>query len=456
MYALALCQLMVVVDGTVVNLALPVIASEFGVGIAQAGWISTSYLLAVAGFLLLFGRISDVVGHKRILLAGITTFTVASALCAGAHSFQQLVLFRVAQGIGSAMIGPAVLSLMTINFAGTAERVRALTTYNIVSSVGAAVGLIVGGLLTQSASWRMVFAINLPLGVLLLTATWRWLTNVRSETARFNVIGSLLSISGVTLAVYSLIEVGRAGLTNTTIATALLGATCLFALVVVEAGSSHPMVPITAFRDRSIIGGLLVRLFISGSVFGCLYFISFLLREGLKFSPAQCAFALLPIPVVSTICSRTSRRLLDSVSAPTVVVLGLALVAVGALWLAGVTHFDRQAPGYPGLFPGLCLLAAGVGLTFPAIGLMVLREGDRHAGIRSAVFNLAQQVGNPLGLAVMIGLSGALTRSAASLQHEASGLSMKHFEIAFLWAFSSSALAAIWSYWFLVRKMRGK
>lgn len=210
------------------------------------------------------------------------------------------------------------------------------------------------------------------------------------------------------------------------------------------------MLPIEAIRDRLIVGGLIVRLLISGSVFGCLYFISFLLREGLAFSPAQCAFALLPIPVVSTICSRWCRRLLNSIPAPNVVVAGLALVATGALCLAGAAHFHGLAPGYASLFPGVCMLAAGVGLTFPALGLMVLRHGDHNAGMRSALFNLAQQVGNPLGLAAMIGLSGALSGGAATRSLDVAGVSMVRFEIAFLWAFASSALAAAGCYWLLV------
>jgi EmrB/QacA subfamily drug resistance transporter len=411
-------MLMIVLDATVVNVALPTIQDDLGFSTSSLAWVVNAYLIAFGGLLMLAGRLGDLVGRRTIFLAGLAVFTVASLLCGTAQSQEMLVGARFLQGIGGAMTSGVILGMIVTMFPEPREQAKAIGVYAFVASAGGSVGLLAGGVLTQSINWHWIFFLNLPIGVATAVLARRLLPRDRGIgfSAGADVPGAVLVTSALMLGVYTIVKpaaedgwgAGR------TLALGAVSLALLVAFVAREATARTPLMPLRVFRSRNVTGANLIQVLSVAGMFGMFFLGSLYLQRILGYDPLQIGLAFLPVTIVmGTLSLRYSERLVTRFGARTTLVPGLVLI------MAGLALFT-QAPvdgGYVAdVMPSMVLLGTGAGLCFPALMTLAMSGATpSDAGLASGLVNTTAQVGGALGLAVLATLSAS--RSTRLIGH---------------------------------------
>jgi EmrB/QacA subfamily drug resistance transporter len=404
-----LAQLMVVLDLSIVNVALPDMQTALGFSPTGLSWVLNAYSLAFGGLLLLGARTGDLVGRRPTFLAGITVFTLASLAGGFAADGTALIAARAVQGIGAAFAAPATLSLLTTMFPEGRERTRALGLYTAVSVGGVSFGLVAGGILTEIASWRWVMLVNAPIGVAVATLAWMAVPHTPRRTGRFDLPGAVTSTTGVSGLVYGFVHAAAHGWGDPVTLVAIVGgAALLVAFVLLERRAAEPITPLSLFASRTRSGALLSRMFLMAGAMGAFFYLTQYLQDVLGFSPIQAGLAFLPMTAGVFVASQSSSRyLVEHFGDRPVMIAGAVLSLASLVWLTGLD----AASGYGDVVVALVLLGLGNGLAFVPLTSAALHGVQAHeAGAASGLVNVAQQIGSALGLAGLVTVSGHASR----------------------------------------------
>ena len=413
---IATAQLMVMLDLTIVNIALPAIQHALGFSLTNLSWVIDAYVLAFGGLLLFGGRTGDLFGRRTMLIAGIALFTLAS-LAGGLASGQAwLITARTVQGLGAAIASPTALSLVVTTFPEGHARHRAMAIYAGMSGAGGALGLLLGGALVDVASWRWVFFVNVPIGIALIVPAPLALPRGSRSSRQLDLPGALLITASMTALVYGLERAPSVGWSSTTalvsFAAALIG---LVAFGVVEQRSRGALVPLNFLAHRGRAVGYAMMFLLGGAMLSVLYFLTQFLQNVLHYSPIHAGLAYLPLPFSVAIFSQVVSRLVGRFGVRPFLTVGPLLV-IGGLWTASSLHAGST---YAPVFVALTLLGVGMGLSFVPLTLnAVASVGNRQAGLASGLLNTSQQLGGSVALAALVSVAATATRH--SLAHVAS------------------------------------
>jgi EmrB/QacA subfamily drug resistance transporter len=411
---LLLCatQFILVLDVSVATVALPTIRDELGFSAEDLQWIITGYALTFGGFLLLGGRAADLLGRRRVFVAGLALFVAASLLAGLAQSAVMLVGARLLQGLGGALVSPAALSLLTTTFAEGPARNRAMGVWGAVAAGGGAAGLLLGGVLTELLSWRWVFLVNVPIGAAVLALAPRLLTESRSpDRSRIDVFGALLATGALLLLVFGLTSGEREGFgAPVTLLCLAVGVLLLVAFVAVERRTAHPLVPLGIFRRASLDGANIVFLAVSAVIAGMSFFGTLYLQGTLGFSPIETGLAFLPTTLTIMVVSAVVARVVDRTGPRALLAAGALLMLAGMLLLS---RLSADGDYLADALPGFLLTALGLGLSFTT-GMLAATAGigEAEQGLASGLVNTSQQIGQALGLAVLATVAAAVTGGA--------------------------------------------
>jgi EmrB/QacA subfamily drug resistance transporter len=402
---IATAQLMVVLDATIVNVALPHIQGALGFSGSNLEWVVNAYALAFGGLLLLGGRAGDLLGRRRIFIAGIVLFSLASLLGGFATDQAWLLAARAAQGVGGALAAPTALSLIAVTFAEGPPRNRAMGVYSAMSVAGGAVGLIAGGLLVQYLSWRWVFFVNLPIGLVIALAAPRVLPESSRRRGAFDVPGAITGSLGLGALVYGLSNAatspqGVSHWGDTTVIVSLAAAAVLLvAFGFIEVRSRNALVPVRVLRSRDRSGSYLISLCVGTALFGMFFFLTLFLQDVWGYSALGTGLAYLPMVGVIMVASAVGAQLVPRIGARPLLLAGSVVATGGMFWLSRINEHSHYASG---LLGPMMLTALGIGLIFVPASLVALTKvADEDAGIASSLLNTGQQVGGALGLAVL-------------------------------------------------------
>ena len=412
LYVLCVGMLMIVLDATVVNVALPSIQSELGFSQSSLAWVVNAYLIAFGGLLLLAGRLGDLLGRKRVFLAGLGVFTVASLVCGVAQSQEMLVAARFVQGVGGALTSAVILGMIVTMFPQPREQAKAIGVYGFVASAGGSVGLLVGGVLTQSISWHWIFFVNLPIGIATAVLATRLLETDEGIGLRrgADIPGAVLITSSLMLGVYTIVkpaaDYGWGAGRTLGLGAASLG--LLAAFVVREARAANPLIPLRIFRSRTVSGANLVQALLVAGMFGMFFLGALYMQRVLGYDALQIGLAFLPATIVMGVLSlRYSERLIMRFGAHRTLLPGMVLIGVG---LAVFSQAPVDGSYVRDVLPVMVVLGLGIGTAFPALMTLAMSGATpADAGLASGLVNTAVQVGGALGLAVLATLSA--TRS---------------------------------------------
>jgi EmrB/QacA subfamily drug resistance transporter len=413
-----LAQFMVVLDATVVNVALPSIQRGLHFSPASLPWVVNAYTLIFGGFLLLGGRAADLVGRKRLFVIGVALFSAASLLNGLAQSSGMLIVGRGIQGLGGALVSPAALSIITTTFVDQESRTKALGVWSAIAAGGGAVGLILGGALTQLASWQWIFIVNVPVGLATLALAFRFVPESRADLQHrsFDLAGAFTVTSGLVVLVYAIVKAQTfgwgSGRTLGLIAVALV---LLAVFVVVEQRSVAPLIRLSIFRVKTITIADAVLLLVASGLFGMFFFASLYVQEILGYSPLRAGLAFLPVTGGIAVGAGLAQQLVKRAGIRNVAVGGIVLATAG---MAILTQLPVHGSYAANLLPGLIPMSIGMGLVFVPITLMATGGvSDNDSGLASGLFNTAQQVGGSLGLAILSTLAASRTSSVLGGLH---------------------------------------
>jgi EmrB/QacA subfamily drug resistance transporter len=432
---LAMTQFVIVIDASIVNVALPSIGAHLHFARADLSWVVNAYTLTFGGFLLLGGRMADLLGRRRMFMLGLVLFSLASLAGGIAQSEGWLIAARAIQGLGAAIVSPAALSIVTTTFAEGVERNRALGIWGAVAGAGGAAGVLLGGVLTSGLSWRWVLFVNVPIGILAAMLAPRTLLESRAEgeTKTFDLPGAVTVTAGLALLVYAVVDAVNSGWGSTTTLLRLAGAAILLiAFLAIELRQRHPLMPFSIFRLRTLRGANIVGLLIGMSLFSMFFFISLYLQNVLHYSPIRAGLSYLPLAIGIILSAGAASQLVTRLGFKPPLMAGLLLIAGGLLWFSQV-----RAPGgsYAADVLGPSLLAAvGLGFAFVPVTIAAVTGTEPHeAGLASGLINTSQQVGGALGLAILATVANSRTQSLfhAGVHNPAVALT-KGFDRAFL------------------------
>jgi EmrB/QacA subfamily drug resistance transporter len=447
---LAMTQFVVVIDASIVNVALPSIGAALHFSRDDLTWVVNAYTLTFGGFLLLGGRMADLLGRRRMFMVGLVVFSLASFAGGIAQSEGWLIAARAVQGMGAAIVSPAALSIITTTFAEGSERNRALGIWGAVAGAGGAAGVLLGGILTSGLSWRWVLFVNVPIGLIAAALAPRTLLESRREGAghSFDIPGAVTVTAGLALLVYAVVDAVNVGWGASRTILCLAGAAVLLiAFIAIEMRQSDPLMPFTIFRLRTLRGANIVGLLIGMSLFSMFFFISLYLQDVLGYSPIKAGVAYLPLAVGIILAAGGASQLVTRLGFKIPLIAGLLLITGGLLWFS-------QVPATGGSFVadvlGPSLLAAvGLGFAFVSVTIAAV-TGTRpnEAGLASGLINTSQQVGGALGLAILATVANTQTKDVLlSGVHNTSIALTKGFDRAFLigagFAFAGAILAAV-------------
>ncbi|MFD9329666.1 MFS transporter [Streptomyces sp. NPDC060065] len=426
---IAAAQLMVVLDATITNIALPAIQTDLGVSDSNLAWIVNSYALAFGGLLLLGGKAGDLFGRRKMFQVGIAVFTLASLLGGLAPNEGLLIGARILQGAGAALAAPSALALITTTFPAGKPRNTAMGVYAGMAGIGATVGLLMGGVLTDVLDWRWVFFVNIPIGLAVLAGT-RTLVEAERHVGRLDVPGAITGTGGLIALVYGITRGGEHGWTGgLTLVSFGAAAVLLAVFLVVQARTAHPMMPLRLFKDRSRWGSYATMLFIGAGMFATFYFLTLYMQLILGYSPVRTGFAYLPFSFGMAAAAGISSKLVARFAPRVIAGPGLLVAAMGMLWFATLEPDSSYAAH---LMPAMFVTALGLGASFVPMTLGAV-SGVSHedTGIASALLNTAQQIGGALGLAVLSTISTSaandkLPEAATALYR---GLATKDFAL---------------------------
>ncbi|MFD5818548.1 MFS transporter [Streptomyces sp. NPDC127038] len=412
---IASCQLMVVLDITIVNIALPHIQTSLGFSTENLSWVINAYTLTFGGLLLLGGRSGDILGRRRMFIFGVLLFVFASLLGGLSQESWQLLAARSLQGVGGAIASPTALSLITTTFREGPERNRAFGVFAAVSAGGSAIGLLAGGVLVEWLDWRWVFFVNVPIGLLIVLATPRYIKESERHPGHFDLVGALTSTLGMVLLVYGFIRASEKGWSNP-LTLASFGAALVFliAFIAVERRSRQPITPLWMFRDRNRSGVYAMMLSLSAAIFGMFFFLTLFVQNILGFSPLKAGFAFLPVSVIIAIGAGVASNLLPKFGPKPFMAVGAILAALGLGWL---TLTDVNSTYLGSILGPTLVFGFGMGLQFVSLTLMAVSGVQpKDTGAASGILNATQQVGGSLGLSVLVTVFGTASRNEATNQ----------------------------------------
>jgi EmrB/QacA subfamily drug resistance transporter len=443
---LALAQLMVVLDATIVNIALPSAQRALGFNVADRQWVVTAYALAFGSLLLLGGRLADIAGRRRTFLIGLAGFAIASAVGGAAGNFGTLIAARAAQGAFGALLAPSALSLLTVTFTAPKERGRALAVFSAVSGGGAAIGLLLGGLLTQFLSWRFCMYVNVIFAIVAFAGGITVLTEPAARNRPHLNAASVITVSaGLFAVVFGFSRAETSGWTATvTLGSLAAGVVLLVAFVLLQARVASPLLPLRVLANRNRSGAYLAIFTVGISIFGLFLFTTYFLQQNLRFSAVQAGLAFLPMTFVLAIAAQLSaRRLLPKVGPRATIAPGLFLAAVGAYLLTriGVTSDYLNL-----VLPATLVFGAGLGLTISAsIATATAGIEPADAGVASAMVNVGQQVGGSIGTSLLNTIAAsAIASFAVAHARSAAPLAVLHgYHVGFTWSAAILLTAAI-------------
>ncbi len=412
---LAAAQFVVVLDASIVNVALPSIGRDLQFSQDDLSWVINAYTLTFGGFLLLGGRMADLLGRRRLFLGGLILFGIASLAGGLAQNAGQLIAARAVQGLGAALLSPAALSLVTVMFAEGADRNKAFGVWGAVAGSGGAVGVLLGGMLTEWAGWEWVLFVNVPIALVAAALAPRLLPESRNDGARhFDVAGAVSITAGLSILVYALIDATNVGWGSTQTLGLIAVALALIAgFVAIELRSRAPLMPFPGiFRIRTISGINLTALFIAMALFSMFFFVSLYMQQVLGFDALEAGLAYLPLALGIIVSAGIASQLTTRFGFKPILIAGLLLTAGGLAW------FSQVSPGgsYVGdvLFPSL-LAAFGLGFAFVPMTIAAVSGVDGHeAGLASGLINTSQQIGGALGLAILATIANGRTGDAAA------------------------------------------
>ncbi|WP_436789486.1 MFS transporter [Yinghuangia sp. YIM S10712] len=408
---LAGAQLMIVLDATIVNIALPDIRGALGFSEASLTWVMNAYTLTFGGLLLLGGRLGDLLGRRKMFIWGLLVFTLASLLGGFAQNEATLLAARALQGVGGAFTAPAVLSLVTTTFKEGAERNKALGVYAAVSGMGAAVGLLAGGFLTEYANWRWVMFVNVPIGIGLALAIPRVFPADKIAEAgrglgRFDIPGAITSTVGVSALVYGFIRAAEESWSDSvTLVAFVLAAVFIALFIAIELRTRQPLLPLRLFLNKTRTGGYLVMMLAGAGMMSTFFFLTLFMQneELLDLSPVLAGTAYLPLTVGVITSAQVTSRLITTRGPRPFLIVGPLVAGAGLLWLS---FLETDSNYWSGILPGVVLMGFGMGAVFVSI-MTTATAGiaAEDAGIGSAVLNVTQQIGGTIGLAVLATIS---------------------------------------------------
>jgi len=411
-------QLMIILDLTVVNIALPHIQTGLNFSAASLSWVLNAYTLTFGGLLLLGGRAGDILGRRRVFLAGIALFTLSSLAGGLATTDWMLLVARALQGVGGALASPAVLALVVGSFTEGRERTRALGIYSAVAMGGASLGLVLGGVITEWLSWRWVLFVNVPVGIVVLAVTPLFVTESARQPGRFDLTGAVTSTGGMTALVYAFIRAAASGWGDRVAVAAFAVAVVLLGLfLLTEARARQPITPLRLFADLGRSGSYLARLLLVAGMFGMFFFLTQFVQEILGFSPLAAGVAFLPLTLTVFGVSRAAPRLIPRFGGTRLMLAGMLPVIAGMAWLAQVSAGTSYLAGILG---PMLLLGTGMGLVFvPLTAASLAGVAPADSGAASSMVNVMQQVGGSLGLAILVTVFGTAFRHAGGGAHHA-------------------------------------
>jgi EmrB/QacA subfamily drug resistance transporter len=425
-----IAQFMVILDATVVNVALPSIQKDLGLSEANLQWIVNAYTLVFGGFLLLGGRAGDLLGRKRLFLAGVVVFTVASLLNGLATNSTWLISTRALQGLGAAFISPAALAIISTIFSEGKERGKALGVWAAIASGGSAVGLVLGGVLTQAFSWPWIFYINVPIGIAAFILSLRLIPESMDEEAErsFDITGAVTVTGGLMTLVYAIVKAQSDGWTSAvTLGTFAGAAILLVAFIVTELRATAPLVRLSIFRVRSLRAANVVMFLVASGLFAMFFFNSLYLQRVLGYGPLKAGLAFLPFTAGIIVSAGLASQFAPRIGVRPVAVAGMILTALGMALLARIPIHGAYVAD---VMPSILLTSLGLGAVFVPLTLIAttgLEDSDQ--GLASGLFNTSQQIGGALGLAI-------LSTLAASRSPGSDKAALVH---GFHWAFAGAA-----------------
>ena len=439
-------SLMVVLDTTIVNVALPSISADLGFSQSSLAWVVNAYLLTFGGFLLLGGRLGDLFGHRRLFLAGILLFTFASVACGLAQSQAVLVAARAVQGLGGAVASAVSLSLMMVLFTEPAERAKAMGVFGFVASGGGSIGVLLGGVLTDTLDWHWIFLVNLPIGVAVLLLSRRLLPAAApaGSDSGLDVAGAVTVTAALMLAVYAIVNGNDVGWVSARTISLLAVAAALFGLfVAIEARAPFPLVPLGLFRLRTLATANVIGVLWAAAMFAWFFLSALYLQRVLGYSPLKVGLAFLPANLIMGAFSLgLSARLVLRFGIRAPLAIGLVLAAMGL-----VTFALAPVPGQCVLdvLPGMMLLGLGAGIAFNPVLLAAMSDVDpSEAGLASGIVNTAFMMGGALGLAILASLAAARTDASSAGSGSLTALDEGYhaaFVVGALFALTAAALA---------------
>jgi EmrB/QacA subfamily drug resistance transporter len=404
-------MLMIILDSTIVNVALPSIEADLGFSQSSLAWVVNAYLIAFGGLLLLAGRLGDLIGRRRIFLAGLTLFTLASLACGLAPSKETLIAARFLQGIGGAMTSAVILGMIVTMFQEPREQAKAIGVYSFIASAGASIGLLLGGVLTQAINWHWIFFVNVPIGLLTGALALRLVRDNEGLGLRSgaDALGALLVTGALMLGVYTILEAGGYGWTSLhTLGFGAAALALLAAFVARESSTASPLVPLSIFRSRTISGANAIQGLMVAGLFGMFFMGVLYLQRVLGFDAIQTGLAFLPVSILIGVLSLgVSARLNERFGARATLLAGLTLIVAGLAYFARVpTNGDYVVD----VLPVMLLFGAGAGLSFPSLMTLAMSGvTPSESGLASGLVNTTLQVGGAVGLAILATLATSRT-----------------------------------------------
>ncbi len=402
---------MIVLDGTVVNVALPSIQSDLGFSQADLAWVVNAYMIAFGGLLLLAGRLGDLIGSKRVFIAGLIAFTAASLLCGLAWTRELLVAARFVQGVGGAMAASVILAMIVTMYQDETERAKAIGVFSFTAAAGGSVGLLIGGALTQALNWHWIFLINVPIGMVAAILASRVLQAAPGIGLRAgaDALGGVLVTASLMTAVYTVVEIPVNGATSTrTIGCGALAILLLAAFLARQATATTPLLPLRLFRSRNVCGANIVQILVVAGFYGFFFLDSLYLRRIDGYDAVHTGFAFLPITLaIGALSLGWASALPSRFGARNVVVAGMALSAVG-LAIFAVAPLDGAY--LTAIFPPMLMLGIGMGVAFPSLMMLAMSDAtESDSGLASGLANTTAEVGGAFGLAVLATLAASRT-----------------------------------------------
>lgn len=443
---IAIAQLMVVLDASIVNIALPSMQIDLGISDADRQWVITAYTLAFGGLLLLGGRIADYAGRKRMFIIGLIGFAFASFLGGISQTSGTLFAARALQGLFAAILAPAALSLISVTFTDSKERAKAFGVYGALSGGGAAIGLVLGGILTEYASWHWTLLVNVPIAIIAVFLAIPFVRESRAMgNTKYDIPGAITATAGLVSLVYGITRATAEGWTGTQTLTFMgLGILLLIIFLFIESKSSHPLLPMRILKNRNRGGAYLASFFVGIGLFAMFLFLTYFFQGVLGYSPLKSGLLFLPFSAGVIISAGIASQLLPRFGPRWVTGTGFIMTVIGMLMLLRMTSTSSYVSD---ILPSLIIISLGMGLVFvPLSAVSLFAVGNHDAGVASAVLNTSQQIGGAIGVAFLNTIAASATTAyivSNNLQGPTPDALVAGFNRGFLWGALILAVAGI-------------